>query len=203
MAFGMKNAEIILPNVTDFIQFAVNEECSTYEEGCKQYVPFLKSGKPVFHFEYATADMSRGYPQIHSTYQNLTNLNSRDLLDYYCLRKSFGNPDFVTADMGAQFSTVIKLLDLGGWAMYCDGSWADTPTSQTTGGSEEGGRGSRGGRGGRGSQPAPAQPYQPYQQYQPYQPYQQPNPNQGNNDRPWWDVLGIFSGGGGRGDDDR
>jgi glycosyl hydrolase family 114 len=220
MAFGMKNAEIILPNVTNFIQFAVNEECSTYEEGCKQYVPFLKSGKPVFHFEYATVNNRGGYPEIRSTYQNLTNFNSRQLLDYYCLRNSYGNPDFVTADMGAQFSTVIKLLDLGGWAMYCDGSYAETPTSQTVGGREEGGN-ARGGRGGRGSdapaspQPRPYNQPAPYYQPSPYQapqsgyqpqPYQQPEPNQGRGDGPWWDFLGLFggrSGRGGRDEDDR
>jgi hypothetical protein len=134
---GMKNAESILPNVTDFIQFAVNEECATYsaeEDGCWQYIPFLKSGKPVFHFEYVNVDQSRGYPQIQSVYKTWANLSSPDILSYYCLRNNFGFPFLPNPQDGALFSTVIKRLDLGGWAMYCDGTFGETPTTQTVGG---------------------------------------------------------------------
>jgi hypothetical protein len=137
MAIGMKNAESILANVTDFIQFAVNEECTTYstdEDGCWQYEPFLKSGKPVFHFEYATVDQNSRNPRIKSVYKDWANLTSTQLLSYYCLENTFGFPYLPSREVGRLFSTAIKKLDLGGWVMYCDGTYAETPTQQTTGG---------------------------------------------------------------------
>jgi len=183
MSIGMKNAEQILRNVTDFIQFAVNEECTTYEEGCKQYIPFIQTGKPVFHFEYVTVDNSAGYPNIKSIYPNLMKFNSRDILDYYCLRKNFDNPDFISADVGVRFTTAVKLLDLAGWVMYCDGTWAETPVAQTLAagdmeGSGRGGRGQRGfgGRGGNGGNEGAAA-----------------GAAGAGGERPWWDPFGIFS----------
>jgi hypothetical protein len=171
MSMGMKNAESILPNVTDFIEFAVNEECTTYstdEDGCWQYEPFLKSGKPVFHFEYVNVDTSLGYPRIQSVYKDWANLSSPEILDYYCFRNNFSFPHMPSADVGALFSTAIKKLDLGGWVMYCDGTYAETPTAQTLGGPDgeldpgwrgkegtrgKGGKGTVGGKAGNGGGP--------------------------------------------------
>jgi hypothetical protein len=138
MSMGMKNAESILANVTEFIQFAVNEECTTYstdEDGCWQYTPFLKAGKPVFHFEYVNVKQTQGYrPQIQSIYKNWANLSSENILSYYCLKNTFGFPNLPPPDVGALFSTAIKKLDLGGWVMYCDGTGGETATAQTVGG---------------------------------------------------------------------
>ncbi|TLD35603.1 H(+)/Cl(-) exchange transporter 3 [Venturia nashicola] len=151
MSVGLKNAEDILPNVTSVIQFAVNEECSTYELGCKQYEPFLKTGKPVFHYEYIkllkTRTASRSdKPELQSVYPQWANLSSNDIRKYYCLEKSFGNDELVTPTVGRLFSTAIKSLDLGGWVMYCDGSMGDTPTAQTVDAADGAGR--HGGPGG-------------------------------------------------------
>jgi len=163
MSMGMKNAESILPNVTSFIEFAVNEECTTYstdEDGCWQYEPFLKSGKPVFHFEYVNVDTSLGYPRIQSVYKDWANLSSPEILDYYCFRNNFSFPHLPSAEVGALFSTAIKKLDLGGWVMYCDGTYAETPTAQTIGGPEgerdpewRGKEGQRAGKAGGGGGP--------------------------------------------------
>jgi hypothetical protein len=166
MSMGMKNAESILPNVTSFIEFAVNEECTTYstdDDGCWQYEPFLKSGKPVFHFEYVNVDTSLGYPRIQSVYKDWANLSSPEILDYYCFRNNFSFPHLPSAEVGALFSTTIKKLDLGGWVMYCDGTYAETPTAQTLGGPDterdpewrgkEGERAGKGGKAGNGGGP--------------------------------------------------
>ncbi|KAF2664109.1 hypothetical protein BT63DRAFT_101021 [Microthyrium microscopicum] len=161
MAVGMKNAESILANVTDFIEFAVNEECATYstdEDGCMLYVPFLAKGKPVFHFEYVNVNspslFSRGAPSIQSVYKNWANLSSADILSYYCLQNNFGFPYLPNSTVGAMFSTAVKKLDLGGWVMYCDGTYAETPTAQTVGGPDReldpGWRGKESQRGGKG-----------------------------------------------------
>jgi len=180
MAMGLKNAETLLPNVTDSIQFAVNEECTTYEEGCKQYTNFIQTGKPVFHLEYVKVTGSRGgRPQLQSIYPKWANLSTPDIISYYCLRQDFGNAELISADLGAKFSTSIKLLDLGGWVMYCDGSWGDTPTQQTYGGPEreEGGRSGRGQRGNeRAESPAPAS-----------------TSSLGGLFQPVWDMLGLGS----------
>jgi len=137
IAMGMKNAESILANVSSFIQFAVNEECTTYstdEDGCWMYEPFLKSGKPVFHFEYVNVDSSRRVPAIQSVYKDWANLTSSQLVSYYCMQNNFGFPYLPQPSVGRLFSTAIKKLDLGGWVMYCDGSSEETPTQQTVGG---------------------------------------------------------------------
>jgi Glycoside-hydrolase family GH114 len=58
LAIGLKNAEEILPNVKDDIEFAVNEEC-TKTNRCSWYLDLLKANKPVFHIEYGTkSDLS-------------------------------------------------------------------------------------------------------------------------------------------------
>jgi len=152
MSIGLKNAENILPNVTDVIQFAVNEECTTYELGCTQYEPFLKTGKPVFHYEYVKVSKARNgaRPEMQSVYPQWANLSTADIQSYYCLRNSFGNAAFVSPSVGRLFSTAIKALDLGGWVMYCDGTYGDTPTSQTIDASDSRGSGLSGIFGGRG-----------------------------------------------------
>ena len=52
LAIGLKNAIDILPSVSDYVQFAVNEECAAMQE-CSGYDSFLATGKPVFHIEYS------------------------------------------------------------------------------------------------------------------------------------------------------
>jgi endo-alpha-1,4-polygalactosaminidase (GH114 family) len=57
LGLGLKNALAVVDNVTDVIQFAVNEECAVHNE-CNKYNNFTASGKPVFHIEYGSADQS-------------------------------------------------------------------------------------------------------------------------------------------------
>jgi Glycoside-hydrolase family GH114 len=202
ISIGMKNAESILPNVTDFIQFAVNEECTTYstdEDGCWQYTNFLKTGKPVFHFEYVNvAPTQGGRPQIQSIYKNWANLSTADIMSYYCMRNTFGFPNLPDAQTGSMFSTAIKKLDLGGWVMYCDGSWGETPTAQTVGGPDREldpgwqGRGSnpRGKGGKKGDGPELVNPGGSFgSQGQPPDGYDQTEaPRQGGS-APWWNPF--------------
>src|ERR1700753_2688887 len=41
LAMGLKNAEMILPQVNRHVEFAVNEQCATYYGGCSAYSSFL------------------------------------------------------------------------------------------------------------------------------------------------------------------
>ena len=51
LAVGLKNALEIVPSLASRFDFAVVEECFTYDE-CGRLTPFLRRGKPVYEVEY-------------------------------------------------------------------------------------------------------------------------------------------------------
>ena len=51
LAAGLKNDLAQVRDLLDDFEFAVNEECFTYDE-CERLRPFIDAGKPVFHVEY-------------------------------------------------------------------------------------------------------------------------------------------------------
>lgn len=102
MAIGLKNAGDIIPNVLDFINFSVNEQCAQYSE-CTTFEPFIKAGKPVFHIEYP-----KGAPTIDPS-------QAADL----CSHSGIGAGS-------ANFSTVLKKMNLDGFVQYCDGKQYNT-----------------------------------------------------------------------------
>ncbi|KAF2427812.1 endo alpha-1,4 polygalactosaminidase [Tothia fuscella] len=102
LSIGLKNAPDILPQVSDVIQWAINEACKAYDE-CALYDTFLKT-KPVFHIEYAT----------HSDMTTIASVRSA-----YCQEDTASK----------RFSTIIKTRALDGWVMYCDGSAVVTPAN--------------------------------------------------------------------------
>jgi hypothetical protein len=51
LAVGLKNDIAQIPDLVEYYDFAVNEECHAYRE-CNLYGPFTASGKPVFNCEY-------------------------------------------------------------------------------------------------------------------------------------------------------
>jgi hypothetical protein len=54
LAAGLKNDLAQVKDLVDDFEFAINEECFTYEE-CERLRPFIEAGKPVFHVEYTNA----------------------------------------------------------------------------------------------------------------------------------------------------
>ena len=52
LAVGLKNALDEIPELVDFFDFSVNEQCHEFDE-CDLLQPFLDAGKPVFNAEYA------------------------------------------------------------------------------------------------------------------------------------------------------
>jgi len=140
MSTGLKNTEELLPDVTSSVQFAVNEECASTadSDGCIPYVNFLKSGKPVFHIEYAkyTVNANGKDVKLSSTKKDLLLKTSTQLGSLFCLETALSKKKVVTKEVRQSFSTVIKALGLDGWVMYCDGTWATTfstkpPLNQT------------------------------------------------------------------------
>jgi len=121
MAIGLKNALEILPEVSSVIQFAVNEECSAFNE-CNRYTDFLQT-KPVFHIEYVddkqTLTKRTDAPLPHSLEPRAA---AAAALAQHCTPKN-------APDLGNKFSTVIKLWSLDGWVQFCDGNSATTKTS--------------------------------------------------------------------------
>ena len=53
MAIGLKNALAQIPELLPYFDWALNEECFSYNE-CQILLPFIKAGKPVFVIEYKT-----------------------------------------------------------------------------------------------------------------------------------------------------
>jgi hypothetical protein len=116
MSTGLKNSQEILGSgIYDYIQFAVNEECVTQSDRttrCVEYTDLLNLGKPVLHIEY---------------------------VDSSSVSQSKRNELCLTGGLGEKLDTVIKYLSLDGWVLYCDGSYATTPTdtSRNEGGSRQ------------------------------------------------------------------
>lgn len=106
MAIGLKNAGAIIPDVIDFIDFSVNEQCIQYNE-CDTFAQFIDNDKPVFNIEYPAGD-SEDKSKIKS-----------DVKEEICSKS--GN---ATDTEG--FSIVIKLMNLNGWVEYCDGETFET-----------------------------------------------------------------------------
>ncbi|KAL7944700.1 glycoside hydrolase superfamily [Trichoderma barbatum] len=102
MAIGLKNAAGIIPEVLDFINFSVNEQCAEFSE-CETFAPFIEAGKPVFHIEYP-----KGAPVIDAA-------RAADL----CSHRGIGAGS-------EKFSTVLKKMNLDGFVQYCDGRRYDT-----------------------------------------------------------------------------
>jgi len=51
LSVALKNDQGQLPDLADWFDYAVNEECAAYEE-CGDYAAFTAAGKAVFHIEY-------------------------------------------------------------------------------------------------------------------------------------------------------
>jgi hypothetical protein len=73
LAIGLKNSQDILPQVSDVISFAVNEQCSQYKE-CPLYNSLLASNKPVFNIEYTKSANLCVNPSLSTVYKHM-NLN--------------------------------------------------------------------------------------------------------------------------------
>ena len=54
LAVGLKNDLSQVKDLERDFDFAINEECFTYDE-CGMLKPFVKAGKPVFHVEYTNS----------------------------------------------------------------------------------------------------------------------------------------------------
>ena len=132
MAIGLKNAEELLPRVSQFVHFAVNEECASManSDGCDPYAPFLKMGKPVFHIEYVKYSVKGNNVTIRSETSALRSYSSEKLESLYCLQTALRNKKRIAANVAPLFSTVIKAVSLEGFVMYCDGSWGITKTTE-------------------------------------------------------------------------
>lgn len=97
MSIGLKNAGDIIPDVIDFIDFSVNEQCIQYSE-CETFAEFINNDKPVFNIEYP-----KGAPDV-----------SDKVKEEICSKKG-------KAAGTEGFSTVIKKMNVDGWVEYCNG----------------------------------------------------------------------------------
>ncbi len=75
LAVGLKNDLEQIPELVGYFDWAVNEECFTYEE-CDLLLPFIEAGKPVFMIEYEVPPdefcphaNELNFNAIHKTYE--------------------------------------------------------------------------------------------------------------------------------------
>ncbi|PKX91819.1 endo alpha-1,4 polygalactosaminidase [Aspergillus novofumigatus IBT 16806] len=96
MSVGLKNAGDIIPSVIKNMQWSVNEQCAQYKE-CDTYAVFPQNGKPVFHIEYPKGDETNNDLSVTA--------NQKDAACEFA--------------GSANFSTVIKNMNLNNWVEYC------------------------------------------------------------------------------------
>jgi hypothetical protein len=121
MSTGLKNAQAILPDIIDNIEFAVNEQCGARHE-CDTYKPLIEAKKPVFQIEYVVPTSTDGKvvridPQGFGSdeqeeYKKWKAMSSTEVKKALCLNTDT-NP-------GNGFSTVIKKMGLDGYTLDCD-----------------------------------------------------------------------------------
>lgn len=88
LSVGIKNSLDIVDSVSDFVDFAVNEECAANGE-CSAYDSFVGTGKPVFHIEYdAGASQACDDPSLATVIKNL----DLDGQVQYCDGSSYNTP---------------------------------------------------------------------------------------------------------------
>ena len=92
LSIGLKNALDLIEELEPEFDWALNEECLSYDE-CEMLSPFIEAGKAVFHVEYVD-DESDGAA----------------MRDDVC-----GDPTI------SGFSTLIKTWDLEAWRLTCAG----------------------------------------------------------------------------------
>jgi len=130
LLIGLKNAEEIIPSVSNIAQFAVNEECASTGD-CSAYDSF---GKPVYHIEYPNGGAGGGDGGDGSDGSDGSDGDNEKKKTHKPKPKTGkGAPKKKAASdlcvSNASFSTVLKNLSLDGYVEYCDGETATTPTS--------------------------------------------------------------------------
>jgi len=139
MSVGIKNCIEILGDIFDDVDFAISEQCVQYLN-CTAYANFTTAphegaiAKPVFEVEYVNYTYSgkwsdQGVALDPSKFRT-NNVDFPGLRDEK-LRRKLCNLDEPGASLDKPYlkiNTVIKTLDLDGFAMFCDGSAEKTRT---------------------------------------------------------------------------
>lgn len=113
MSIGLKNAQSIIPYVTDIIHFAVNEECNQRNE-CDSYNS-LAPGIPAFNIEYIKP---RFNTQQQLTAMSWVSDEGNELVGGGSMEQ-IQNNFCKDVTQGQRLSTVIKEKDLSGFVLYC------------------------------------------------------------------------------------
>lgn len=118
LSIGLKNANTIVADVVDLMQWSVNEQCHQYEE-CSDFDAFIEQGKPVFNVEYPKGDTVDDNNPVTS-----------EQLQMACND---------TAAAGAKgFSTIVKNMNLNYFTETCDGLVVSVAGDASSGGNNGG-----------------------------------------------------------------
>lgn len=144
MSVGIKNCIEILGDIFDDVDFAISEECVQYLN-CTVYSNFTTAprpdtiGKPVFEVEYLNYTYNGGWSdegvalkpdQFKTKNVNFPGLTNEKLRRKLC---NLDEPGVTIDKPYLKINTVIKTLDLDGFAMTCDGNVEKTQTKDVEG----------------------------------------------------------------------
>ncbi len=90
LSVGLKNALDLVPQLVGDFDWALNEECLSYDE-CSSLAPFIAANKAVFHVEYVD-NQGQGSAKLNSVCGDSTT---------------------------SGFSSLVKLWDLDAWRLAC------------------------------------------------------------------------------------
>lgn len=96
LSIGLKNAAEIVSTVVGIVDYCVNEECVKYNE-CSTFAPFIQQGKAVFHVEYPKGSDTNNALAVSSSTR----------------------AEVCDASGTAQFSTILKNMELDSWIETC------------------------------------------------------------------------------------
>lgn len=96
ISIGLKNANDIVDDVVNIVEFSVQEQCVYYQE-CDNFRLFIENDKAVFHVEYPKGDKVDNNKNV-----------SLSVYDKYCNDKS-----------ASRFSSILKNMNLDNWLQLC------------------------------------------------------------------------------------
>lgn len=109
LSIGLKNANAIIPDLVDRMQWSINEECHHYDE-CGDFSAFIEQGKPVFNVEYPKGEKT----------------NNNDPVTAEQLQMACNTTDAVG------FSTIVKNINLDWFTETCNGTVVTAPSYGST-----------------------------------------------------------------------
>lgn len=114
LSVGLKNTLALIPQLVGGFDWALDEECELYGE-CAALEPFISAGKAVFHCEYLDSEGDADDDESGDADDDDSDSDDTKAPNVYAL-----TPAQICANKPANFSTIIKNLDLDAYRSSCN-----------------------------------------------------------------------------------